>query len=132
MQLSVTGLRRRGQAPLKLDKIALQATPCSLRLRAAAEAAGGLTGGITRVILDAMKTAISVPDPIFRAGERHASRFRLSRSELYASALKEYLARHGDDAVTESLNRVYSREPSELDPALKAHQLRALATESWK
>lgn len=91
-----------------------------------------MTGGITKVILNAMKTAISVPDSIFRAGERHASRFRLSRSELYASALKEYLARHGDDAVTECLNRVYSREPSELDPALKALQLRALATETWK
>jgi len=79
-----------------------------------------------------MKTAISLPDPIFKAGERHASRFRLSRSELYASALKEYLARHSDEAVTESLNRVYSAEPSRLDPALRALQLRALAAESWK
>jgi hypothetical protein len=79
-----------------------------------------------------MKTAISLPDPIFKAGERHASRFRLSRSELYASALKEYLARHSDEAVTETLNRVYSAEPSKLDPALRALQLRTLAAESWK
>jgi metal-responsive CopG/Arc/MetJ family transcriptional regulator len=79
-----------------------------------------------------MKTAISLPDPIFKAGERHAVRFRLSRSELYATALKEYLARHNDDAVTESLNRVYATESSELDPALRALQLRALGTESWK
>ena len=79
-----------------------------------------------------MKTAISLPDPIFKAGERHASRFRLSRSELYASALKEYLARHSDDAVTASLDRVYSSEPSKLDPALKELQLHTLASESWK
>jgi metal-responsive CopG/Arc/MetJ family transcriptional regulator len=79
-----------------------------------------------------MKTAISLPDPIFKAGERHASRFRLSRSELYASALKEYLARHSDDAVTASLDRVYSSEPSDLDAALKDLQLRTLGSESWK
>ena len=79
-----------------------------------------------------MKTAISLPDPIFKAGERHASRFRLSRSELYASALKEYLARHSDDAVTASLDRVYSSEPSKLDSALEDLQLRTLGSESWK
>ena len=79
-----------------------------------------------------MKTAISLPDPIFKAGERHASRFRLTRSELYASALKEYLSRHSDDAVTETLNRVYSSEPSALDPALRDLQLRTLRTEPWK
>jgi metal-responsive CopG/Arc/MetJ family transcriptional regulator len=79
-----------------------------------------------------MKTAISLPDPIFKAGERHASRFRLSRSQLYASALKEYLARHSDEAVTETLNRVYSAEHSKLDPALRALQLRTLAAEKWK
>ena len=79
-----------------------------------------------------MKTAISLPDPIFKAGERHASRFRLSRSELYASALREYLARHSDDAVTASLDRVYSSESSKLDPALKDLQLRTLGSESWK
>lgn len=79
-----------------------------------------------------MKTAISLPDAVFRAGERHASRFRLTRSELYARALREYLARHSDDAVTESLNRVYAREPSGLDPALRALQIRGLARESWK
>lgn len=79
-----------------------------------------------------MKTAISLPDPIFRAGERHASRFRLSRSELYATALREYLARHSDDAITASLDRLYSSEPSKLDSVLKGLQLRTLGSESWK
>ena len=112
----------RSQIPVRIRGMAAS----SLR------SSGGLTSGITIVILSVMKTAISLPDPLFKAGERHASRFRLSRSELYASALREYLARHNDDAVTASLNRVYSSEPSRLDPALRNLQLRTLGTGSWK
>jgi len=53
-----------------------------------------------------MKTAISLPDEVFRAAERHAGRMRTSRSQLYALALSEYLARHAPDEVTEAMNRV--------------------------
>jgi antitoxin MazE6 len=53
-----------------------------------------------------MKTAISLPDPIFRAAEQHARRARKSRSQLYAEALAEYLARHAPDEVTAAMNRV--------------------------
>jgi hypothetical protein len=79
-----------------------------------------------------MKTAISLPDPVFRAGERHAARAHLSRSQLYAKALEEYLARHSDDAITDLLNQVYSTELSTLDPVLQAMQCRSLPRESWK
>ena len=41
-----------------------------------------------------MKTAISIPDPVFRSAERLAARLGLSRSELYCRALKDLLARH--------------------------------------
>jgi metal-responsive CopG/Arc/MetJ family transcriptional regulator len=53
-----------------------------------------------------MKTAISVPDDVYREAERHAKRTRKSRSQLYAEALKEYLARHAPDEVTERMNEV--------------------------
>jgi predicted transcriptional regulator len=53
-----------------------------------------------------MKTAVSLPDDIFRSAERFARRARKSRSRLYAEALTEYLARHGPDEVTEDMNRV--------------------------
>ncbi len=56
-----------------------------------------------------MKTAISLPDELFRAAERHAKRLRKSRSQLYAEALAEYLARHAPDEVTEAMNRVVER-----------------------
>ena len=53
-----------------------------------------------------MKTAISLPDDVFEAAERQARRAQKSRSQLYAEALAEYLARHAPDEVTEAMNRV--------------------------
>ena len=53
-----------------------------------------------------MKTAISLPDRVFREAESYAKRARKSRSQLYAEALAEYLARHAPDEVTESMNVV--------------------------
>jgi metal-responsive CopG/Arc/MetJ family transcriptional regulator len=53
-----------------------------------------------------MKTAVSLPDDVFRNAERLAKRTRKSRSRLYADALTEYLARHAPDEVTEDMNRV--------------------------
>ena len=53
-----------------------------------------------------MKTAISLPDDLFRAAERQAKRARKSRSQLYAEAVAEYLARHAPDEVTDAMNRL--------------------------
>lgn len=72
-----------------------------------------------------MKTAISVPDDVFQAGERLAHRLRLSRSGLYAKALQEFLARH-DDEITRRLNEVYAHESSAIDPAISRIAARAL------
>lgn len=52
-----------------------------------------------------MKTAISLPNKIFKEAESFARRTRRSRSELYRAALQEYLARHAPDSVTEAANR---------------------------
>ena len=52
-----------------------------------------------------MKTAISVPKDVFEKAERLAMRARKSRSQLYCDALREYVARHSPDEVTEALNR---------------------------
>jgi metal-responsive CopG/Arc/MetJ family transcriptional regulator len=53
-----------------------------------------------------MKTAISLPDHVFHDAERYARRVRKSRSQLYAEALAEYLARHAPEEVTEDMNAV--------------------------
>ena len=69
-----------------------------------------------------MKTAVSLPDDVFRAAERHAHRTRKSRSQLYAEALSEYLSRHAPDEVTEA-------EPT--DPFVTAAARRVLERSEW-
>lgn len=53
-----------------------------------------------------MKTAISLPDPLFEEAEALARRLGKSRSQLYADALADYVARHDDAEVTRRLDRV--------------------------
>lgn len=53
-----------------------------------------------------MKTAISLPKDVFEKAERLAKRVRKSRSQLYCEAIREYVARHSPDELTEALNRV--------------------------
>ena len=77
----------------------------------------------------AMKTAVSIPDPLFAAADHLARRLGISRSELYARALSRELAAETDDAITERLDVVYADVASALDPNLAAAQLRALRTE---
>lgn len=78
-----------------------------------------------------MKTAISIPDDLFVSAEHVARRLGLSRSELYATALREYLASHRFEDVTEQLNAVYEEEKSRLDPGLSRLQSRALSRDEW-
>lgn len=79
-----------------------------------------------------MKTAISIPDELFRAAERVARRLGLSRSELYRRALARFLEEQNDATVTEQLDRIYGDEESgELDPALEAMQRASVVREDW-
>jgi antitoxin MazE6 len=55
---------------------------------------------------DGMKTAISIPDSVFDDAERLVARFQTSRSELYARALAEFIARHDEEHVTQALDQV--------------------------
>jgi predicted transcriptional regulator len=51
-----------------------------------------------------MKTAISIPDDLFADAERLAEALKKSRSRLYGDAVREYLARHSAERVTETLD----------------------------
>ena len=48
-----------------------------------------------------MKTAVSIPDDLFRRADELASRLGKSRSEIYREALADYVARREPGAVTE-------------------------------
>jgi metal-responsive CopG/Arc/MetJ family transcriptional regulator len=78
-----------------------------------------------------MKTAVSVPDDVFHAAERHARRARKSRSQLYADALSEYLARHAPDEVTEAMNQVVNELPRRTDPFTAAASRRVMEQTEW-
>lgn len=78
-----------------------------------------------------MKTAISIPDELFGSAEQFAQRQSISRSELYATALRHYLQMHGSDAITEQLNAIYDTEPGTLDSALLHGQLHSLPQDEW-
>lgn len=87
--------------------------------------------GITAVILVSMKTAISIPDELFEAAERFAGREGVSRSELYATALRHYLEERRGEGITERLDEIYGAEPSELDPVVGSLQARILPRDEW-
>jgi predicted transcriptional regulator len=78
-----------------------------------------------------MKTAISIPDPIFREAEKLARRLKKSRSQLYADAMCAYLRRHDADAVTDSLNRVCAEVGDRSDPFVDTAGRRLLSKVEW-
>ena len=78
-----------------------------------------------------MKTAISVPDRVFRRAEQYARRARKSRSQVYSEAVAEYLARHAPDAVTEAMNDVCAQLGDQRDDFVMAASRRVLGREQW-
>ena len=78
-----------------------------------------------------MKTAISIPDRVFRSAEQLAARLGVSRSQLYSKALAALVDKHRDDMITSRLNEIYGpgRESSSLDAGLASLQHRTLARE---
>jgi metal-responsive CopG/Arc/MetJ family transcriptional regulator len=78
-----------------------------------------------------MKTAISVPDEVFEKAERLAKKSHRSRSELYSAALKEYVARHSPEEVTEAMNRVCEEVRETQDEFVSAASHRLLERVEW-
>ena len=78
-----------------------------------------------------MKTAISLPDVVFRAAERQAKRCQKSRSQLYAEALAEYLNRHAPEEVTDAMNRVVDQLGEAQDPFVLAAARSVLERVEW-
>jgi metal-responsive CopG/Arc/MetJ family transcriptional regulator len=78
-----------------------------------------------------MKTAISLPDDLFRQAEAAAQRLRVSRSELYAKAIAEFLRGRQENAITERLNKVYSRREAKVDSGLHRAQLKSLKKDAY-
>ncbi len=69
-----------------------------------------------------MRTAVSIPDKVFRKADALARSMQISRSELYTKALATFVAKHENAGLTERLNEIYSEQQSALDPVLEKMQ----------
>jgi len=78
-----------------------------------------------------MKTAISIPDPIFQEAENMAKLLGMSRSEFFTIAASEFMLSHKYQNVTESLNKVYSQIPELLDKELSSMQANSILKDEW-
>ena len=78
-----------------------------------------------------MKTAISLPDDVFGEAEGLAAQLRISRSELYGRALKEFLARHAPNQVTQALDTLCDDLDTRPDGFVVRSARRVLGDSKW-
>jgi metal-responsive CopG/Arc/MetJ family transcriptional regulator len=78
-----------------------------------------------------VKTAISIPDSIYKTAEKLAAHLGMTRSALYTKAINQFLLEYRNDRITEELNTVYKKETSGLDPVLETMQLVSTEEDDW-
>jgi metal-responsive CopG/Arc/MetJ family transcriptional regulator len=78
-----------------------------------------------------MKTAVSIPDDVFEDAERLATELQTSRSQLYSRALREFVARHAPDRLTEAMDRVVGQIGGEMDEFSQRASRRVLERVEW-
>jgi metal-responsive CopG/Arc/MetJ family transcriptional regulator len=78
-----------------------------------------------------MKTAVSIPDDVFTDAERLARQLKKSRSQLYSHALREYIARHAPEHVTEMLDQVCTDVGAANDDFVSGAARRILRRTQW-
>lgn len=76
-----------------------------------------------------MKTAISISDSLFQRADELAKKLDISRSQLYATALAEYLERQDAAQVTARLDSLYGITDGRVAAGLAGAQPRPTARE---
>jgi metal-responsive CopG/Arc/MetJ family transcriptional regulator len=92
----------------------------------------GCAPGYTESYTRGMKTAISLPDELFRQANQVARRLKLTRSELFRRALAAFVASSRDAEVTASYNAAFaSEEPVEERKIRQRAAKRVLRDVEW-
>jgi predicted transcriptional regulator len=78
-----------------------------------------------------MKTAVSIPDELFRRAEELARRLGKSRSQVYREALTEYVARRDPGTITVALDAVIDELGSDVDEWVAEAGRSALERSDW-
>jgi metal-responsive CopG/Arc/MetJ family transcriptional regulator len=78
-----------------------------------------------------MKTAVSIPDPVFAAADGLAKRLGITRSKLYARALGAFVASHEPESVTEAMNVALESVGEAPDRFVKQAARRVFERSEW-
>jgi predicted transcriptional regulator len=78
-----------------------------------------------------MKTAVSIPDPVFAAADGLAKKLGITRSRLYARALGAFVASHQPESITEAMNAALEGIGDAPDPFVKQGARRVLERSEW-
>ena len=78
-----------------------------------------------------MKTAVSIPDELFRKADELARDMGKSRSEVYREALADYVARREPGAVTRALDEIADELAAEARAFTSTAARRTLERTEW-
>ena len=79
-----------------------------------------------------MKTALSIPDSLFKAAEEFAAKEKVSRSQLYSRAMEQYLAVRKKEAMREQMREALLHIDQTPDPAWEEVRRQAFLRSEWK
>jgi len=78
-----------------------------------------------------MKTAVSIPDPLYQRAEALAQRLGKSRSQVYREALADYVARREPGVVTGLLDQLVDELGGGVDDWTTETSRRVLEHSDW-
>lgn len=82
-----------------------------------------------------MKTAISIPDDLFLTVEEMAKKLNVSRSQFFAEAVRDYIAKQNNRELFKTLNKVYSeidtKQEVKLRKRSKKYYSKLFEVEKW-
>jgi len=81
-----------------------------------------------------IKTAVSIQESLFEQINDLAEQLQVSRSQLFAQAIEEFIKRYQDQKMLDALNEVYSDVPDRGEEALRQgmrQQHRQLLEGQW-
>jgi metal-responsive CopG/Arc/MetJ family transcriptional regulator len=78
-----------------------------------------------------VKTTVSIPDDVFARAERLARQTKKSRSQLFSDAVREYVARHSAEEMTDAMDRVCDELDCSTDKFVSSAGRRILEGSEW-
>lgn len=78
-----------------------------------------------------MRTSVTIPDHVFEGAERLSRSLNVSRSQLFAEAVRQYIGRHDPKFLTEEINRSLEGLDTSLEPDLAEAARRTLERVEW-